>query len=119
MLVEPSHIMNARQTVEAKGSNDTLAEFSQMEPALASFIYETLAAVAGKLTLSGAPTEVVQGVHGDVLGIVLTCVQAQRRGHYELWKDTMTGTRLAQFDETFQTPPKRPRKSRRSAETGE
>jgi hypothetical protein len=98
MLVEPAHILNARQDIVSKGSDDALAEFGQKEPALASFICESLAIVAGKLSLSGAPTELVQGAHEDVLGIVLTSVQALRHGHYELWKDTVTGTRLAQLD---------------------
>src|SRR5262245_33736186 len=96
MLVGPEHIIGARQEVAAKGSSQALSEFAQTEPALASFIYEGLAVVAGKLSLSGAPTELVQGSHEDVLAVVLTCVQAMRRGHYALWKDTVTGTRLAQ-----------------------
>jgi hypothetical protein len=107
MLVEAEHIVNARQDVAVKGSGQSLSEFAQTEPALATFIYEGLAAVAGKLSLSGAPTELVQGSHEDVLAVVLTCVQAMRRGHYALWKDTVTGTRLAQLDPSFQPKPKR------------
>jgi hypothetical protein len=110
MLVEPQHIVTARQDVAAKGSGQALNEFAQTEPALASFIYEGLAVVAGKLSLSGAPTELVQGSHQDVLAVVLTCVQAMRRGHYALWKDTVTGTRLAQLDPSFQPKPRRRRK---------
>jgi hypothetical protein len=110
MLVEPHHIVTARQDVAAKGSGQTLNEFAQTEPALASFIYEGLAVVAGKLSLSGAPTELVQGSHEDVLAVVLTCVQAMRRGHYALWKDTVTGTRLAQLDPSLQPKPQRRRK---------
>ena len=110
MLVEPEHIVSARQDVAVKGSSESLSEFAQTEPALASFIYEGLAVVAGKLSLSGAPTELVQGSHEDVLAVVLTCVQAIRRGHYALWKDTVTGTRLAQLDPSFQPKPRRRRK---------
>jgi hypothetical protein len=114
MLVEPEHIVSARQDVAAKGSGPALNEFAQAEPALASFIYEGLASVAGKLALSGAPTELVQGSHEDVLAVVLTCVQAMRRGHYALWKDTLTGTRLAQLDPSFQPKPRRRRKKDQS-----
>ncbi len=110
MLVEPAHIISARQAVAAKGGAEALGNFGQAEPALASFIHESLATVAGKLSLSGAPTELVQGAHEDVLGIVLTSVQALRHGHYELWKDTVTGTRLAQIDKTFRAAPRRRRK---------
>ena len=116
MLVEPEHIVSARQDVATKGTGQALNEFAQAEPALASFIYEGLASVAGKLSLSGAPTELVQGSHEDVLAVVLTCVQAMRRGHYALWKDTVTGTRLAQLDETLRPARKRRRKKDQSAE---
>jgi hypothetical protein len=110
MLVEPEHIVSARQDVAAKGGGEALSEFAQTEPALASFICDGLVTVAGKLSLSGAPTELVQGSHGDMLALVLTCVQALRRGHYALWKDTVTGTRLAQLDPSFQPKPRRRRK---------
>jgi hypothetical protein len=110
MLVEPEHIISARQDVSTKGGGEVLNEIASTEPALASFIYEGLATVAGKLCLSGAPTPLVQGSHEDVLSIVLTCVQALRRGHFELWKDTMAGTRLAQLDPSIQSKPRRRRK---------
>jgi hypothetical protein len=110
MLVEPEHIISARQDLCSKGGDEALSEIATTEPALASFIYESLATVAGKLSLSGAPTPLVQGAHEDMLTIVLTCVQALRHGHFELWKDTMEGSRLAQLDPAFQTKPKRRRK---------
>jgi hypothetical protein len=111
MLVEPDYIITAREEIAKKGTDPSFEEFGQTEPVLASFIHESLATVAGKLALSGAPTSVVQGSNEDLLGIVLTCVNAFRRGHYELWKDAMTGTPMAKLDNTFQT---RPRKSRKS-----
>jgi hypothetical protein len=107
MLVEPEYIVSARQDVAAKGCPQALNEFAQTEPALASFIYEALAVVAGKLSLSGAPTELVRGSHEDVLAVILTCIQAMRRGHYAFWKDSVTGTRLAQLDPSLQTKPRR------------
>jgi hypothetical protein len=110
MLVELEHIVSARQDVAVKGSDESLNEFAQREPALASFIYEGLASVAGQLCLCGAPTQVVQGSHDDFLELVLTCVQAMRRGHYALWKDTVTGTRLAQLDPSLQPKPRRRKK---------
>jgi hypothetical protein len=110
MLVQPAHIISARQDVVAKGSSPALSEFAETEPALASFIYEGLTSVAGRLALSGAPAELVQGSHEDILAVVLTCVQALRRGHYALWQDTVTGTRLAQLDPSLQLKPRRRRK---------
>ena len=115
MLVELEHIVSARQDVAVKGSGESLNEFAQREPALASFIYEGLVSVAGRLSLSGAPTEVVQGSHEDVLEVVLTCIQAMRRGHYALWKDTVTGTRLAQLDPSLPPKPRRRKKDQTNA----
>ena len=120
MIVEPEFLLCARQDIAQNGTGEALAAVGQLEPALATFIHESLATIAGKLALAGAPTEVVQGSNEDVLAVVLTCVQAQRRGHYELWKDQMTGTRLAQLDGEFRKPARRPRKKRQgsSPETG-
>jgi hypothetical protein len=112
MLVEADHLIHARQEVAGQGSEKSLEQLAEAEPALAAFIHESLATVAGKLALSEATTPLVQGVHEDVLAVVLTCVQAQRRGHYELWKDAMTGTRLAQLDDTFRALPRRRRKKK-------
>jgi hypothetical protein len=119
MLVEPDYIVGARQDVAAKGGGLALSELAQTEPALASFIATALETIAGRLSLSGAPTEVVQGSHEDVLGVVLTCVQAIHHGHYALWKDSMTGTRLAQLDEQFQAKPKQRRKKSRGSDSPE
>jgi hypothetical protein len=110
MLVEPVYLIQARQGVAQDGLEQALAAVAETEPVLASFIHENLAAVAGKLALTGAPTSVVQGSHEDVLAVVLTCIRALRRAHYELWKDSMTGTRLAQLYPDLQPKPRRRRK---------
>jgi hypothetical protein len=114
MIVEPEYLLHARKDIAGSGTGEALAAVAQLEPALASFIHESLATIAGKLALAGAPTEVVQGSNEDMLAVVLTCVQAQRRAHYEMWKDTMMGTRLAQLDDEFRKPARRPRKKRPS-----
>jgi hypothetical protein len=110
MIVEPEYLVQARQGVAQDGADQALATVSETEPAMASFIYESLAAVAGKLALTGAPTPIVQGVHEDVLAVVLTCIGAIRRGHYELWKDSLKGTRLEELAPEPQPKPRRKRK---------
>jgi hypothetical protein len=107
MLVEPAHLMSAQQEVTQRGVAEALSAVAESEPALASFIQESLSTVAGKLALTGAPTPVVQGSYEDVLAVVLTCVQALRRGHYDLWKDSLTGIRLAKLDPVFQAKTRR------------
>ena len=69
-------------------AHEDLAEF---EPALARFIAHGCETVAGRLALSGAPTELVQAVYGDVLRMSLKAVQAMRRGQFEYWKADLNG----------------------------
>jgi hypothetical protein len=114
MLVEPDYIITTREEIAKKGTDPSFEEFGQTEPVLASFIHESLATVAGKLALSGAPTSVVQGSNEDLLGIVLTCVNALRRGRYELWKDAMTGTPMARVTPSRHQPSRVQKKSRKS-----
>jgi hypothetical protein len=111
MLVEPEHIIRARREVSAKGSYAYLNEFAEMEPALASFVSESLTSAAGRLSISGAPTELVRGSHEEVLRVVLASVQAMRRGHYALWKGTVVGTRLAELDPSLESKTRRRRKT--------
>jgi hypothetical protein len=110
MLVEPQHLISAREEVASRGCEDALADLGQVEPVLVSFVGESLAAAAGKLALSGAPTPLVQGIHEEVLNVLLTAVQALRRGHYELWKDTLTGSRLPGLEKPAAPKPRRPRR---------
>ncbi len=112
MLVEPDYLVHARQNIANSGVAEALTALAGTEPALAAFIHECLATVAGKLALSGAPTPVVQGSHEDVLSLILTSIQALRRGHYELWKDSLEGTPLARI-QAEPTPPSKPRRRKR------
>jgi hypothetical protein len=93
MIVDPEHIVKALQKV-APHPQRSLARFQQQEPALAAFIGDQLSALAGRLALAGAPTDVVQTAHAEALRVVLGSVEALRRGHYDLWKDTTFGQRL-------------------------
>lgn len=111
MMVEPEYLVHARQGVAQDGVTHALAVVGETEPALASFIHESLAAVAGKLALTGVPTPIVQGTHEDVLTVVLTCIGAIRRGHYELWKDSLKGTRLEELAPEHHPKP-RPRRKK-------
>jgi hypothetical protein len=72
-----------------------------------------MASLAGKLALSGAPTTVVQGLYNEAMAVLLSSVEAQRRGHYELWKGTIIGTKLEEL-----APGKKPKKRRRRKDGG-
>ena len=113
MLIEPGHIVEARQDLGERGFAAALSDLSNREPALAAYISESMASLAGKLALSGAPTPVVQGLYNEALAVLLSSVEAQRRGHYDLWKGTIVGTRIEEL-----TRARKPRKRRRRGEEG-
>ncbi len=94
MLVEPESLANALQEVAQQGNAAVLAHLRQQEPALVGFIEEKLATIAGHLALSGTPARVVRGVHREALFLILSSLQALRRGHYALWRDTIPAERL-------------------------
>jgi hypothetical protein len=117
MLIDPEFIVKARQDVAEQGTGKSLEAFAKLEPAMAGYIYETTAGIAGKMALAVATTKVVQGSHEDMLAVILTCVQALRLGHYALWRDTVVGSRLAQLDTSLQASPRRQRKKDQDAES--
>jgi hypothetical protein len=112
MLVEPEHITSAGQQIMGDGAAKALDSLGEAEPALAAYIRESLAALAGRLALSGAPTELVQATHEEMLTTVLVSLTALRKGHFELWKDALEGTPLARLQEEPAPPPRTKRKKR-------
>ena len=83
----------------ADNENEALECLEEREPILAGFIERTLTTMAGKLSLSGAPTEIVQSCHEHVLGVALISLEASRIAHYELWKDAADGEHLEKIND--------------------
>lgn len=77
------------RVISSQSSTFACEDLAEFEPALARFIAHGSETVAGRLALSGAPTELVQAVYGDVLRMSLKAVQAMRRGQFEYWKADM------------------------------
>lgn len=101
MLIESQMIVDAMRHVGELGIQKALEGFEAREQELSTFITQNATVLVGKLALAGASPQVVQGVHEDVVTIILTCLGAIKRGYDELWKDTMIGTRLAAIDATL------------------
>ncbi|MFO0928327.1 MAG: hypothetical protein U0736_15025 [Gemmataceae bacterium] len=114
MLVDADHIVSARHDIGKRGSPEALDDLSNREPVLGAYIQEGMASLAGKLVLAGAPTALVQGVYSEALALLLSSVEAQRRGHYALWKDCIAGTPMERLE-----PPAPPRKTRRKRKEGD
>jgi hypothetical protein len=94
MLVKHTHIMDARTRISEQGHQAALEALLDREPALAAYMSQAMATIAGKMALAGAPTEIVQGVHADVLLVMLSSLEASRAAEYELWEGTVVGSRL-------------------------
>jgi hypothetical protein len=105
MLVEPEMIRKTLEFLrEQGGSANVFGQFAAEEPALASYLHEALAGIAGKLALSGVPTQLVQELHEEMLSVSLASLLTLRRGHYELWKGTILGNRLLELLPSFEPP---------------
>jgi hypothetical protein len=91
MLVDPRMIAAATAALAKHGTYAMLEDLAKREPALGQFVSNSATIIAGKMGLSGAPTEVVRGVHEEVISLVITCLGAVRQGTYEVWKGSEVG----------------------------
>lgn len=94
MLVDVQCLIDAVGQVPAEELPRVFEHLQQHEPVLAGHVGARLTTIAGRLALSGAPTELVQGMHHDVLHLILGTLQALRLGHYRLWRDCVSAERL-------------------------
>src|SRR5437016_877176 len=82
---ETLHAVAVDVAAEAVEGN-VVKSVAAREPVLAAYIGEKMLVVSGKLALSGAPPEVVQGCYEEVANLVVTSVRAVWAGSDELWK---------------------------------
>jgi len=87
-------ILAQAQSAIATDESTALRRLSEREPLLASFMLEKMLVIAGRLSLSGAPSEVVNEVDDCIRYLLMTGIEATRIGHYELWKDAAEGEHL-------------------------
>jgi ribosomal protein L7/L12 len=85
------------------GSDSFLSTLMEAEPGLGGFLTHNATLVAGKLALTGAPQEVIQGVHSDLLAACAVVYWAVRQGSYEIWEGTALGDRLRALQPAQQT----------------
>lgn len=98
MIVDADILAQARSAISADESN-ALKRLADREPVLASFLLEKMLVIAGRLSLSGAPSEVVNEVDDCIRYLLMTGIEATRIGHYELWKDAAEGEHLRKIIE--------------------
>ncbi len=78
----------------ADQKSEALECLGEREPVLAEFIDRTLTAIAGRMALSGAPSEIVKDCHEHITCVVLISLEASRIAHYELWEEAADGKHL-------------------------
>lgn len=117
MLVTGKHLAEGRQAVAGPGVLQSLGALGEREPALAGYLNEGLASLVGKLSLAGAPTDLVRMVHHDALLLALSSLEASRLATFELWQDTTFGTLLEGLakpsPEPAPPPPEEPKPKKR------
>jgi hypothetical protein len=94
------HAVAAKVQTEAADTN-ILQSIAAREPLLAAFVADKLLTISGKLSLSGAPPEIVRGSYEDVATLVVTAVRAVWAGSDELWH----GIELAHIARSATTTP--------------
>jgi ribosomal protein L7/L12 len=97
-VVSEAALQAALNEIGCHGPERILRGMAQAEPNLGPFIRHTAVQVAGKLALTGAPPEVVQGVHEDLLSACALTYLAFRKGSFEIWRDTALGERLKDLE---------------------
>src|SRR5262245_54858737 len=76
----------AAQVYAEAAETNLIQSLAAREPLLAAFVADKLLAISGKLSLCGAPPEIVQGSYEDVASLVATSVRAVWAGTDELWR---------------------------------
>ena len=104
MLIDEDLILTIVSHLGVDGIDEAFSQLADHEPELTSYIGHNSTLMAGKLALSGAPTEIVRGVYQDTLIMVLASIQAIRTAHYELWKDAEGNEVLRKLGEPGKTP---------------
>jgi hypothetical protein len=122
MLVTAKHLTEGRKATSEPGVLEALTALGEREPALAGYLSEGMAALVGKLSLAGAPTDLVRMVHHDALLLTLSSLEASRRASYELWEGTTFGTlleKLAKPTPQPEAPPKKKPRGRKGPKKAE
>lgn len=87
-------VLDAEMTLRHRGARRSLEELEQVEPDLTNYLLESLSVIHQKLLALGGPARASQRLFLEVQHLALVCITALRRGHYELWKQSDTGSQL-------------------------
>lgn len=84
-LVTDQAISEVQQRVREGDLDEHIEQLEGLEPKLAGHITEQTLLIAGRLALSQAPHEVVNGVYRDVWSLVLIAIDSLRQSQIDYW----------------------------------
>jgi hypothetical protein len=81
-------ILQSLLELKRQGSTQALEHLEQVEPDLACYVMESLTDLHHILLAFGASAKRSKRLYRQVELLVLVCITALRKGHYELWRQT-------------------------------
>ena len=93
-VVSARAVLDAELSLRRQGSHRALHELEQVEPDLTNYLLENLTDIPQRILALGGPAKASQRVFMNVQRLTLVCINALRRGHFELWKQSEAGAEL-------------------------
>lgn len=105
-LVQVDDLLAAIAKIGQQGVEQAAANAAGLEPQMMMYIRQNLLQIAGRLTLSRAPSELIGEMNEQVLALCLAIFDAQRQAQHRLWAKTLPNTPLAKEVDLLMPKPK-------------
>lgn len=82
-------IQEIHQAMVKRGMKRPLNDLCGRESSLGAYVIYSGHVVSETVRISGAPASLVDWVCNSVMTHMMVCLEAQRKGHFDLWRDLM------------------------------
>jgi hypothetical protein len=93
-------ILEIHQAIVKRGNKGPLNDLCGRESQLGAYVIFSGHMVSETVRISGAPASLVKWVQEAVMTHAMVCIEAQRQGHFELWRDLMGDPAPEEVDES-------------------
>jgi hypothetical protein len=108
-MVHARTVLETVLQLQRQGTEPSMRQLEQSEPDLAEYLLESLSDLHQRLGALGGSPGRTRRVYRRMELMTLICIQALRKGHYELWKgETDVCTRAGTDDAPARQPDIRP-----------
>jgi len=97
-VVSARAVLDAEMSLRRLGSHQVLHELEQVEPDLTNYLLENLTDIHQRILALGGSAKASQRVFMEVQRLALVCINALRRGQFDLWKQSDAGAQLEDGD---------------------